>query len=275
MYKEWEERVETIGIQPIRDMTLVSAVSLTIIFIRHIVRKKFGRLLMKILNQSKDEKEKCRKKFEGSLYRFVYYAYSLSFEIFALRNQSWIFSPVQYTFNWPNNNVPLVFRLHHLVQLCYYLTSTCFLFVEPKLKDFYQMLIHHIITITLISSGYYYNLVRYGIMVMIIHDSADPFLEFAKLNVYSKNMLIANIIFVIFAVIFMVQRLLIFPGIIIIPSMYFSFCYGRMVLTVLSSILAMLFCVNLVWAYYILKMAADLVKKKQVSGDIRETSKNE
>lgn len=275
MYEEWDTRKFSTEINPIRYFTLISLVSVVIIFLRYIIRNKLGRFSINMLKLNSEERESLKYKFRGSLFRLFYYKCSLIFEILILINQSWLFSPIQHTFDWPDNNVPWPFKLHHLIQFCYYLTSTWFLFVEPKLKDFYQMVTHHIITIFLIGTGYYYNLIRYGILIMIIHDSADPFLEFAKLNIYSHNIVLANITFVVFAIVFLSFRIIIFPCFIIAPALYYSFCYGNRVFEIIVLVLVALFIVNLFWAFYICKMATELTKKKPLTGDIREDKKTQ
>lgn len=275
MYEEWKNRRIYTKIKPKTDMLLVSFVSMVIVMARYLVRKKIACVIINSLQQGEDEKEKFRTKFEGSLFRFFYYMYSLCFEIFILSGQDWVFSPIKYTFDWPNSEIPLAFKLHHLVQLCYYLTNIFFLFLEPRLKDFYQMLFHHIITVFLISMGFFFNMIRYGLIVMIIHDSANPFLEFAKLNLYAKNTVISNVFFVTFAFIFIILRLVVYPSIIILPAIYFTFCYHKMLLFSIITVLILLFIVNAIWARYIVKMAKEMLSNRKIDEDIRERKKKD
>lgn len=48
-------------------------------------------------------------------------------------------------------------------------------------KDWLESMVHHIATIALLLYSYYVNFTRVGIMVMLLHDVSDIFLEAAKL----------------------------------------------------------------------------------------------
>lgn len=53
--------------------------------------------------------------------------------------------------------------------------------VQVRRKDWLESMVHHIATIALLLYSYYVNFTRVGIMVMLLHDVSDIFLEAAKL----------------------------------------------------------------------------------------------
>lgn len=53
------------------------------------------------------------------------------------------------------------------------------------MKDRYQMLTHHIVTSILLASSYYFNVTKYGVPIMLLHDVADPLMEAAKMSLYA------------------------------------------------------------------------------------------
>lgn len=81
-------------------------------------------------------------------------------------------------------NRPKIVILYAL-EMGYYLFSTVAVFFEPKMKDRTQMFIHHIFTCFLIVSSYLGKITKFGVPIMLLHDVADPAMEFAKLCVYS------------------------------------------------------------------------------------------
>ena len=50
-------------------------------------------------------------------------------------------------------------------------------FFDVKRKDFWQMFVHHMITLLLLSLSWVCNLHRVGSLVLVVHDCADIFLE--------------------------------------------------------------------------------------------------
>jgi len=50
-------------------------------------------------------------------------------------------------------------------------------FFDVKRKDFWQMFVHHLTTISLLGFSWVCNLTRVGSIVLLLHDSADILLE--------------------------------------------------------------------------------------------------
>jgi sphingoid base N-palmitoyltransferase len=84
-------------------------------------------------------------------------------------------------------------------------------FEDVKRKDFLEMAIHHIVTITLLVLSWTCNLIRMGSLVLILHDVADIFLESAKMTKYIRWQRTCDVLFVIFTIIWIVTRLGIYP----------------------------------------------------------------
>ncbi|XP_008336456.2 ceramide synthase 2-like [Cynoglossus semilaevis] len=78
-------------------------------------------------------------------------------------------------------------------------------------QDFKEQIIHHLATLVLLSFSWCVNYIRVGTLVMLVHDASDVLLESAKLFNYAKREDISHSIFVVFATVFMVTRLVIFP----------------------------------------------------------------
>ncbi|KAF6003095.1 Ceramide synthase 6 [Cyanidiococcus yangmingshanensis] len=111
------------------------------------------------------------------------------------------------------------FRLFYLSELCYYISSAIFLVThDTKRKDFRQMIVHHVATISLILLSYIWGWMRLGLIILMLHDAADILLYTAKvvhyLGLWPWNM----ILFACFAVVFYVTRLFLFPRVILSVS---------------------------------------------------------
>lgn len=64
-----------------------------------------------------------------------------------------------------------------MISLSFYWSLAISQFFDVKRKDFWQMFVHHIATITLMSFSWICNLHRVGTLVLLVHDCADIFLE--------------------------------------------------------------------------------------------------
>ena len=61
-----------------------------------------------------------------------------------------------------------------------YLAFFIIVLLEPKRKDFWEMIIHHVTTVVLIYLSFLHGFVRVGFVVMVLLDFADPYLHVAK-----------------------------------------------------------------------------------------------
>lgn len=139
-------------------------------------------------------------------------------------------------------------------------------FFDIKRKDFWQMFVHHIVTLLLMALSWVCNLHRVGSLVLVIHDCADIFLEAAKITKYANYQKLCDAIFAIFTVIWIVTRLGFYPRII-----YSSSIEAPRILPmfpayyIFNSLLIMLLCLHFVWTYMILKIVHSSLKVGKVS----------
>ncbi len=71
------------------------------------------------------------------------------------------------------------------------------------------MIIHHIVTISLISFSYVCGFVRIGTLVLLVHDASDVLLEAGKICNYLGGpvfRVLSDVIFAVFTVVFAISR---------------------------------------------------------------------
>lgn len=71
-----------------------------------------------------------------------------------------------------------------MISLAFYWSLAFSQFFDVKRKDFWQMFLHHVATIMLLSFSWVCNLHRVGTLVLVIHDSADSLLDVRILLYY-------------------------------------------------------------------------------------------
>ena len=67
-------------------------------------------------------------------------------------------------------------KFYYLTECAFYLHQVLILNAEARRKDHWQMMTHHIITVVLMLSSYFYNYTRVGCLVMMLMDLCDIFL---------------------------------------------------------------------------------------------------
>eukprot|EP01013_Petalomonas_cantuscygni_P018073 TRINITY_DN35406_c0_g1_i1.p1 TRINITY_DN35406_c0_g1~~TRINITY_DN35406_c0_g1_i1.p1 ORF type:complete len:416 (-),score=72.20 TRINITY_DN35406_c0_g1_i1:21-1268(-) len=87
----------------------------------------------------------------------------------------------------------------YLFQGGFYLSELIAILVEPKRTDFVVYMLHHLATLVLIFGSWAFGEEGMGLIVMWIHDLPDVLLAIAKLFVYVRQHLLAQVVFVLFA----------------------------------------------------------------------------
>uniref|UniRef100_A0A672SFJ4 Ceramide synthase 3 n=1 Tax=Sinocyclocheilus grahami TaxID=75366 RepID=A0A672SFJ4_SINGR len=145
---------------------------------------------------------------------------------------------------------------YYILEMSFYFSLVLRITFDVKRKDFKEQIIHHWATLTLLAFSWCGNYIRVGTLVMLIHDSSDILLESAKIFNYAKWESTCNGIFVVFAAVFIVTRLIMFPFWIIhctwvYPPDYYPPFFGYYFFNFMLVILLML---HIFWAYLILCM---------------------
>jgi len=117
----------------------------------------------------------------------------------------------EYWINYPKHVMEDDIYWYYTIELGFYLSLLVSQFFDIKRKDFWQMFLHHLVTIFLLVFSYVCNFTRVGSFVFFLHDCVDFWLELAKLALYLKASKLADTVFIIFAIIWFITRILIFP----------------------------------------------------------------
>lgn len=75
--------------------------------------------------------------------------------------------------DWPYNPLPRFLKLYYMIGLSYHFEDTVHHLFHPAQNDFFEMLLHHYITLLLIVGSYMTGMWNSGIGVMIQMDNGD------------------------------------------------------------------------------------------------------
>ncbi|XP_055706310.1 ceramide synthase 6 [Phlebotomus papatasi] len=212
-------------------------------------------------------------KFCENSWRCIYYTYSFIYGIVVLWNKPWLWNINNCWYDYPHQSVDNDIWWYYMISMAFYWSLTISQFRDVKRKDFWQMFVHHMVTLLLLSLSWVCNMHRVGSLVLAVHDCADIFLEAAKLTKYASYQKVCDAIFAIFTVVWIVTRLGFFPRILYNTSVeapqilpMFPAYY------IFNSLLCLLLILHVVWTYLILQIAYRAVQSGQMEGDIRSSS---
>ncbi|XP_059926800.1 ceramide synthase 2 [Gadus macrocephalus] len=196
------------------------------------------------------------KKFREASWRFVFYLFTFFGGILALYDKEWFYDTRQVWTGFPKQSMLESQYWYYVLEMSFYGSLLFSITFDVKRKDFKEQIVHHLATLTLLSFSWCVNYIRIGTLVMLVHDSSDVLLESAKLFNYAKWERTCNALFVVFAIVFMVTRLIIFPFWLIhctwvYPVEHYPPFFGYYFFNVMLVVLLLL---HIFWAYLILRM---------------------
>ncbi|KAJ8277341.1 hypothetical protein GJAV_G00074150 [Gymnothorax javanicus] len=207
------------------------------------------------------------KKFCEACWRFVFYLIAFSAGLASLIDKPWFWDSKECWNGFPHQAVSDAQRWYYVLELGFYWSLVLRISADIKRKDFKEQIIHHIATVFLIGLSYCGNYIRVGTIVMLVHDSSDFLMESAKMFNYAAWSKTCDALFVAFAVVFLVTRLVVFPFKVIHSTLFlfrdvfdpfFGYYFFNALLLVLQAL-------HIYWACLIIRMICKFVFKGQVS----------
>lgn len=130
-------------------------------------------------------------KMPESGWKLAFYSLSWSYTTYLLffTDYSFFHNPPSVFYDWQSGmSVPTDIAVVYLVQGSFYGHSIyATIYMDAWRKDSTVMVVHHIITLALITLSYAFRYHNIGLLVLFLHDINDVLLEFTKLNVYLKG----------------------------------------------------------------------------------------
>lgn len=214
------------------------------------------------------------KKFTETGWRFTFYFGIFVYGITSLWDKEWLWDSQKCWEGFPRHNVQSSIYWYYMIELGFYLSLMFSQFLDVKRKDFMEMFIHHIATVSLLSFSYVGNFIRVGTLVLCIHDCADFWVEGAKLAKYLKYHRMCDVLFAIFGLIWFVTRLICYPLKILYTTWYES---NRILgffpaLVFFNGWLCLLLILHVYWFSLIVRVAHSALTKKAEVDDVRSST---
>lgn len=159
-----------------QDMTFVLFYTVVMSFAREFLMQRVIRPLAVrcgIRGRSKQAR------FMEQVYTAVYFAVFGPFGLYVMSQGTlWYFNTTAMFEGFPHRSHEAVFKAYYLLQASYWSQQAIVLLLqlEKPRKDFKELVLHHVITLSLIGLSYRFHFAKMGIAVYITHDISDFFL---------------------------------------------------------------------------------------------------
>lgn len=152
------------------------------------------------------------RKATESCWRFLFYIIAFIYGFGVLIRKDWFLQPtLWFEGHIITQNLDRDIQWYYIIELSFYMSLLSSVLIDNKRKDFWEMTIHHIVTIILIGTSYITAQYRIGSVIIVVHDCSDYWLESAKVFNYAKMKRTCDGLFVGFALTFFLSRWVIYP----------------------------------------------------------------
>ncbi|XP_023326730.1 ceramide synthase 6 [Eurytemora carolleeae] len=197
-------------------------------------------------------------KFTETGYRWLCYLFLHILSLKTMLTKPWLWQSGHMWLGYPNlHYIDGEIWFYYMAELTFYWSLFFSQFVDVKRKDFVEMFLHHIATLSLMTFSWICHLHRVGSVVMFVHDFADHWLELGKLLKYAKFQKMCDAVFVVFCSVWVSTRVGIYPQWVLYSTTVEA---GQMMdmfpmYYVFNFLLSGLLILHLFWTYFILKAA--------------------
>ncbi|RTE84084.1 hypothetical protein BHE90_001405 [Fusarium euwallaceae] len=208
-------------------------------------------------------------RFMEQAYAIVYFIFIAPLGLYIMKGTPvWFFNTRGMYEDFPHKTLTGDLKFYYLFQAAYWAQQAIVLVLgmEKPRKDANEMILHHIVTLSLIGLSYRFHFTHIGIAVYITHDISDLFLAVSKVLNYLKSPITVPF-YVTFMGVWIYMRHYI--NLRIIYSLFTEYktvgpyelnweteqykCPLAQAIT--STLLIALQSLNLVWLYYVLRVA--------------------
>ncbi|XP_045490395.1 ceramide synthase 5 [Pieris rapae] len=225
------------------------------------------------LRRSQD-KPSTLTKFCENAWKVTFYVFNFSFGVYILWDKEWLWDIDQCYIGYPHQGLTDDIWWYYMISSAFYWSLTISQFWDVRRKDFWQMFVHHLATIALLSFSWVCNLHRIGTLVLLLHDCADIFVEGVKASKYAGYQKLCDALFLALIVAWISTRVVIFPFYIIWSTLVRAPQLVPMfpAYYIFNSLLCLLLVLHVVWTTLILQIAYNAMKAGQMDGDVRSST---
>lgn len=162
------------------DIAFVGFYVIVLSFTREFIMHELLQPLARILGVKSRGKQT---RFMEQMYTAVYIAVVGPLGVYCMKHTSvWYFNTKGMYEEYPHKTHDAPFKFYYLFQAAFWIQQALIMIlgIEERRRDFRELVIHHVVTISLIGLSYRFHFTYMGIAVYVTHDISDFFLAMAK-----------------------------------------------------------------------------------------------
>lgn len=162
------------------DMTFVAFYTIVLSFSREFIMQRILQptaILYGITNRGKQSR------FMEQAYTAIYFSILGPVGVYIMSESPlWYFNTTAMFDGYPHRSHTALFKAYYLLQASYWAQQAIvlILLLEKPRKDFKELVMHHILTLTLIALSYRFHFTHMGLLVYTTHDISDFFLAVSR-----------------------------------------------------------------------------------------------
>ncbi|KAI0179801.1 longevity-assurance protein [Hypoxylon sp. FL1284] len=151
-------------------------------------------------------KPKYATRFAEQGWMLAYNSVFWSLGLYIYTNSAYFLNLEELWTNWPQREIDGLTKFYTLAQLSYWAQQLLVVNIEARRHDYWQMIVHHIATITLIASSYAYHQTRVANLILVLMDAVELLFPLAKCLKCLGFTTICDVVFGMFMVTWLVTR---------------------------------------------------------------------
>ncbi|KAK8745850.1 hypothetical protein OTU49_000049 [Cherax quadricarinatus] len=200
----------------------------------------------------------------------------------------WVWNITLCWQNYPYHNVDADVWWYYMTVLTFFWASTISDIGQPRRisEGKLKIIVHHVLTVILMTFSWVCNFTRIGTLVLLVHECADIPLLLAKMCIYAKKQTASNIFFVVFLVLWLATRCVMYPFWVMRSVFFEATTYMFMPSAyIFFFLLTAVLVLNLMWTLLIFRTLIRLLQKKgplkeeksstESEDEVEETKKEE
>ncbi|KAL1894970.1 sphingosine N-acyltransferase lag1 [Ceratocystis pirilliformis] len=267
------------------DIAFVVFYTIVLSFTREFIMQVILRPLARWFSLSRSKQAR----FMEQMYSAIYFGCLCPFGMYVMsRTPVWYYNTYGMYENFPHRTHEAIVKFYYLFQAAFWAQQAIVMILglEKQRKDYKELCLHHVVSLTLIALSYRFHFTYVGLAVFTTHDISDFFLATSKTLNYIDSPIVGPYFFLFMCVWIYCRH---FINIRILISLFFEFrTVGPFELDweneqykcllaqgIATTLLSALQTLNLIWLSHIIRIAYRFIRYSTANDDRSEDESDE